>query len=90
MSLRSISKLVLQEAQMNTNFCRLLYEGLLKRSPELGALEYWAMMIKSGWSHEKVLAAFLDSNEFKERNKGSEFLFVPPGHFYSPIVDTNF
>jgi hypothetical protein len=65
----------------------LFYRCLLKRAPEEGAVESWVRGMEGGLAPEEVLERFLGSEEFLRRHQDSG-LFVPPGHFYSPIVDT--
>jgi hypothetical protein len=64
-----------------------LYIGFLHRQPEPGAIEHWQEKIDSGWGIDQVTDAFLQCDEFKMVQKKVQSLFVPPGHFYSPIVN---
>jgi Methyltransferase domain/Domain of unknown function (DUF4214) len=71
-----------EEAQ---RFVHALYRGMLRREPDPAAAEYYVDAILHGQGHAAVAEAFLNCEEFKTNN--SVKLFVPPGHFYSPITD---
>jgi hypothetical protein len=66
-------------------FVHSLYRGILRREPALGEENYCVNAILSGRSHASIAGDFLSCEEFK--NQTSVKLFVPPGHFYSPITD---
>lgn len=66
-----------------------LYQGFLHRDPEPGAADYWVGQLEKGVDVTEVMQQFLNSDEYKRLRSGSNRLFVPPGHFYSPIVDTS-
>jgi hypothetical protein len=68
------------------SFIKLLYHRLLHRPPETGAVEGWIEEIRSGVSVADITAAFLACEEFQMHHPAQQ-LFMPPGHFYSPIVD---
>ncbi len=68
-------------------FIALLYQSLLQREAEAGAVEGWLEAIRSGASVADVTTAFLTGEEFQQRQAAQARLFVPPGHFYSPVVD---
>jgi hypothetical protein len=70
-------------------FIELLYRKLLQREPESGAVAGWMSQMKAGLSESDVLAAFLASEEYQGRHNANAKLFQPPGHFYSPVVDTS-
>lgn len=66
------------------------YQAFLGRSPEPGVVPAWVARLEAGMDLASMLRTFLDSEEFRGRQAqalASE-LFVPPGHFYSPLVDT--
>jgi hypothetical protein len=65
-----------------------LYKGFLNREPELGAIDYWISKYNNGANCVDISSEFLESAEFREIQTRNDLLFVPPGHFYSPIVDT--
>lgn len=73
----------------NKQFIRNLYQGLLHRDPEPEALEHLEKQIKSGIDLNSILEGFLQSQEYKSLRNRASNLFVPPGHFYSPIVNTD-
>jgi hypothetical protein len=62
-----------------------IYNGFLGRDPEPGAINHWITYLKNGNSINQLLECFLSSDEFKLNRKNK--LYVPPGHFYSPIVN---
>lgn len=64
-----------------------LYQGLLHRDPEPGALEHWSTKIDLGADPNDIFSAFIQSDEYQQTRNKAKKLFVPPGHFYSPIVD---
>jgi SAM-dependent methyltransferase len=73
-----------QEAQ---RFVHALYRGMLHREPDPGAM-YHINAILDGRPPASVAEDFLNCEESKNLAKlTSVKLFVPPGHFYSPIVD---
>jgi hypothetical protein len=48
----------------NTAFVNSLYQTLLFRSPEAGALNYWVQDLAGGQSREQVVRSFLRSQEY--------------------------
>src|SRR5262245_24336293 len=66
-------------------FVRALYLGVLGREADDRGLARWVQAIADGMSPAEVVEAFIGSEEFQR--KAATKLFVPPGHFYSPIVD---
>jgi hypothetical protein len=64
-----------------------LYRGILVREPESGAVEHLTAQLNEGKDLNEVLNQFLTSEEFARQRKACSKLFVPPGHFYSPIVN---
>ena len=72
------------------NFIFNLYAGFLHREPEAEAITHWTNLYNSGVDCEKISDMFLKSKEFLDIKYQRELLFVEPGHFYSPIVDTKF
>jgi hypothetical protein len=74
----------------NTDRSRLirnLYRGLLRRDPEPGAIDAWTSRLNDGIDINEVIEQFLESEEFNRVHGNTNHLFVPPGHFYSPIVN---
>lgn len=65
-----------------------LYQGLLHRDPEPGAVDHWVGELAKGTDVNDVIQRFLASDEYKRLRDNTNRLFVPPGHFYSPIVNT--
>jgi hypothetical protein len=66
-------------------FVSALYRGVLRREPDQHALMPFVNAILAGRSHASIAEEFIGCEEF--RNQTAVKLFVPPGHFYSPIVD---
>lgn len=76
---------------MGINYASLieqLYLGLLDRAPEPGAVQTWVGQLEAGMDVAGMVRTFLATDEFRQRHAYASGLFVPPGHFYSPIVDT--
>jgi hypothetical protein len=63
-----------------------LFQGVLGRPADAGGLAYWVEQLIAGASEADVLRAFITSEE-REHSKKSIPMWVPPGHFYSPIVN---
>jgi hypothetical protein len=63
----------------------VLYAGILRRAGEPAAIAHWVSMLRSGQTPAAIVTEFLNSDE--ARKSAGARLFVPPGHFYSPIVD---
>jgi len=72
---------------MHKEFITLLYNKLLQRPPEDGAIKHWSNLLDNGSTPQDIIKSFLDSVEFLEKEEANNLLFVPPGHFYSPIVN---
>jgi predicted O-methyltransferase YrrM len=65
-----------------------IYRGMLYREPEKGAIEHWLAYVENGHTLDDILDNVLESEEFQGIKKNNlNKLYVPPGHFYSPIVD---
>ncbi len=64
---------------------RRLYAGVLRREPGLEELDGIVLQFAQGLSLERLLQVMVEGEEFALQNKVK--LFVPPGHFYSPVVD---
>jgi hypothetical protein len=50
-------------------FVTSLYVGFFGRNPEPGALDIWARRIRLGATPDQIVSDFLDSQEFKDRQK---------------------
>ena len=66
---------------------RTLYQGFLHREPRSPELVQWQRRLAGGLTAEGFAQELLDSKEFDNVRRKQKSLFVPPGHFYSPIVD---
>jgi len=66
-------------------FVAALYRGILRREPDSNGLNHHAQALRNGIPYLSVVEAFINSKEFSQ--SATIKLFVPPGHFYSPIVD---
>jgi hypothetical protein len=64
-------------------FVSALFRGVLRREPNPSGLRSLAAVILNGGSYTAVAEAFVNSEEFRSQAK----LYVPPGHFYSPVVN---
>lgn len=73
----------------NQELIILLYQNLLGREPEEGAVLNWLQKMDGGLETDELVKSFIESKEFKIRKGYLSKLFRPPGHFYSPIVDTD-
>jgi hypothetical protein len=67
-------------------FVESLYNELLGRPPENDIINHWLSQFDRGETAEDIYLAFVKCEEYQLR-KSCPHLFVPPGHFYSPIVD---
>lgn len=67
-------------------FVRSLYRELLGRDVDEAALEQRVREM-AHLPAEAVFAAFVGSEEYRQRQARAVPLFVPPGHFYSPVTD---
>jgi hypothetical protein len=66
-------------------FVSALYRGVLRREPDEPESSHFVNAILAGRSHASIVEEFIGCEEF--RTHTAVKLFVPPGHFYSPIVD---
>lgn len=77
-------------SRANTDWPQLvenLYRGLLHRDPEPAEIDHWVGCINDGVDINEIIEQFLQSEEFHGLQYNPHRLFVPPGHFYSPIVN---
>jgi hypothetical protein len=65
-------------------FVEAIYLGLLRRTPSPKELAYWVSIYDHELPAEEMVCRIQRSKEFIDLT--TERLFVPPGHFYSPIV----
>lgn len=70
------------DAVTAVNIC---YNAVLHRDPAAHEIDYFVHQIGIGMDYLGVVRVLFSSEEF--RNSTRAPLFVPPGHFYSPIVD---
>ncbi len=66
-------------------FVHALYRGVLRREPDEVGLTHYVNAILAGRTHASIIEEFIGCQEFTDQT--SVKLFVPPGHFYSPIVN---
>jgi predicted O-methyltransferase YrrM len=64
-----------------------LYEGILAREPDDAGLITWTAAFKNGMPLAEIAKTFITSDEFQRLATAN--LFVPPGHYYSPIVNAS-
>jgi predicted O-methyltransferase YrrM len=72
-------------------FVTALYHGVLRRAPDRPGLEHYVSAIQKGLGYAEVAEIFVKSEEYQRLTNPTQSesvkLFVPPGHFYSPIVN---
>ena len=66
-------------------FVSALYLGVLRRKPDEAGHAQFVNSLLRGRTYASVAEEFVTCEEFKAQSAIK--LFVPPGHFYSPIVD---
>jgi hypothetical protein len=81
-------KALMTSASDRKTLVRKLYQGILHREPSDADADHWASRIEDGLGIDQMVDLFLQSAEFSALRNKVRGLFVPPGHFYSPIVDT--
>jgi predicted O-methyltransferase YrrM len=67
-----------------TRLVRLLFGHFLMREPAPAELQYFAERLAVDLDALTLIDALMDSAEYAARDVP---LFVPPGHYYSPVVD---
>lgn len=75
---------LLDEAALR-NTLETLFQTMFKRLPDEAALNYYMQRYGSGVDMGYIVLELAGSEEFNQWTRNR--LFVPPGHFYSPIVD---
>jgi hypothetical protein len=73
----------------NQNYIDSLFKSVLHRAPRENELQHWSVMLSRGLDPRELPAKLAASDEFSRLAKRAKSLFVPPGHFYSPIVDVD-
>ena len=63
-----------------------LYRGVLRREPDFAGFTHYVALMQEGLAAADLLDEFVNSAEFAISAPAKPF--VPPGAFYSPIVDT--
>ncbi len=71
----------------NPDLIQILFQGFLARRPSVEEAAHFARLRESGAHPEDLAQRLLGSEEFQTRR--AVHLYAPPGHFYSPIVNTN-
>lgn len=66
-----------------------IFKALLHRPPSKWERSYWENELKHN-GFEAVFRRITDADEHKRFIRDRELMFVPAGHFYSPIVDQDF
>jgi hypothetical protein len=64
----------------------LLFDGFLARRPSEPEAAHFANLRQNGAQPEDLALRLRESEEFQSRRAAN--LYVPPGHFYSPVVNT--
>jgi len=65
---------------------RALFDAFLDREPSEAELVHFTAKFESRASILELIQSFYVCDEYTARRKSAGKLFVPPGHFYSPIV----
>ncbi len=70
-------------------FLRAVYRTVLRREPDTAGLTTWTQRMMAGTTHAEVVELFHASEEYSQLSNpaANTPFFVPPGHFYSPIVN---
>jgi hypothetical protein len=77
----------MQLRRRRIEFVTSLYTELLGRAPDdFDTVNHWLSQFDKGETAEDIYLAFVKCEEYQRRKRGPRLL-VPPGHFYSPIVD---
>src|SRR5439155_25166649 len=66
---------------------RNLYRAILRREPDEEGLVHWTTKLNQGIELNEVIETFLNTAEFRNQQSAARLAY-PPGHFYSPIVNT--
>jgi hypothetical protein len=66
-----------------------IFSMLLHRRPSEEEEKYWTDQLRDA-SFQDILRRVASSQEHKALQNNSKLMFVPAGHFYSPIVDCDF
>ncbi|MBD3400379.1 MAG: DUF4214 domain-containing protein [Candidatus Coatesbacteria bacterium] len=56
------------DGSKNNYFLGALYNTLLHRQPDQDGLHHWLDRLNDGWSKEKVIRHFLNSDEYKDKH----------------------
>ncbi len=75
-----------EAGEARRGFIRALHQELLGRDVDAAALDRKVREL-AHLPAEAVFAVFAGSEEYRQRRAQSVPLFVPPGHFYSPVTD---
>jgi predicted O-methyltransferase YrrM len=70
----------------NQNLVELLFDGFLGRQPSEAEAQHFESLKQTGARTEDLVLRLYESDEFQRRRAAK--LYVPPGHFYSPVVNT--
>ena len=73
----------------NRTYVESLYQAVFRRAPRVDELEHWTAVLDKGYDPRQLLELFFATEEFKQIARRPQTMFVPPGHFYSPIVDVD-
>lgn len=77
---------------MTENFPQIvenLYRGFFHRKPTPNDLQHHVKSLDNGLSIDKLISDFMTTKEFANVCDKMKKTFVPPGHFYSPIVNVD-
>ena len=72
----------------NDELVKHVYRVCLFREADPAELHHWTRVLDDGLDFGEVVKHFLDCDERRHIEAGGGKLYVPPGHYYSPIVAT--
>lgn len=79
--------MILKDTSHHKKTIKNLYLGFFHREPDRQDLDHWVKALQEGVLLEDIIDTFVKSEEFYKVRQVIRSLFVPPGHFYSPIVN---
>src|SRR5438105_5723383 len=79
---------MIRECLSDADMISALYRAFLEREPEPDAVvSLTARLNAGGLDARGLIAEFESCEEYRQRQRYGKELWVPPGHFYSPIVN---
>jgi hypothetical protein len=87
--IRYEKNLTIETHEKQQDLVKNLYKGFFHREPLPTDLKHWVSKLTTELSVNEMVYLFLKTDEFASVHKKVTSLFVPPGHFYSPIVNVD-